>query len=128
MISSLAIFIGTLSPYHSGAQNQSSLNDPARLLVLPDSVPVYQLERSASEFGIIKNFFFWSYKNFISSQDIQSCVFEPSCSVYAKLALEKKGVVKGSLLTFDRLSRCHAFGAKHYHFDPQKGLLIDNVE
>lgn len=35
------------------------------------------------------------------------CVFTPSCSEYAVLAIAKFGVVKGVLLTGRRLARCH---------------------
>ncbi|MFH1260222.1 MAG: membrane protein insertion efficiency factor YidD [Elusimicrobiota bacterium] len=34
------------------------------------------------------------------------CVFEPSCSHYAELALREKGLVKGLKLTAKRLCRC----------------------
>ncbi len=35
------------------------------------------------------------------------CRFYPSCSSYAKEALEQHGVIKGSLLAVKRLSKCH---------------------
>lgn len=36
------------------------------------------------------------------------CVFHPSCSQYAVLAVEKYGVLRGSYLTARRLLRCNA--------------------
>lgn len=35
------------------------------------------------------------------------CVFEPSCSNYMILAIEKYGVVKGVVKGINRLLRCH---------------------
>ncbi|MCG9647952.1 membrane protein insertion efficiency factor YidD [Vibrio brasiliensis] len=36
----------------------------------------------------------------------QACLFEPSCSEYAILALRKYGLVIGWRLTINRLTRC----------------------
>ena len=36
----------------------------------------------------------------------KSCRFEPSCSEYSIQAIEKYGILKGSLLTTKRLFRC----------------------
>lgn len=44
----------------------------------------------------------------------KGCRFQPSCSQYAKEALEKHGVVRGTLLSVRRLSRCHPFGNAGY--------------
>ena len=35
------------------------------------------------------------------------CRFRPTCSEYAKIALKKHGLVKGILMTVNRLLRCH---------------------
>jgi len=35
-----------------------------------------------------------------------ACRFEPSCSCYGKLAIEKYGPWKGSRMTFNRICRC----------------------
>jgi putative membrane protein insertion efficiency factor len=37
------------------------------------------------------------------------CLFLPTCSEYAYVALARFGVVKGSWLALRRLSRCHPF-------------------
>ncbi|MCM8757106.1 MAG: membrane protein insertion efficiency factor YidD [Candidatus Omnitrophica bacterium] len=42
------------------------------------------------------------------------CRFYPSCSLYAMLALEKYGLLKGMYLTVRRLARCHPWGAGGY--------------
>ncbi|MDR2588600.1 MAG: membrane protein insertion efficiency factor YidD [Spirochaetales bacterium] len=35
------------------------------------------------------------------------CRYEPSCSVYARQAIEKYGLVRGGLLAVKRILRCH---------------------
>lgn len=59
------------------------------------------------------------YQYFISSQDIPACLFTPSCSHFAEQALTRFGIIKGLLLTSDRLQRCHTFSdkGKIYEFD-----------
>jgi len=37
------------------------------------------------------------------------CRFEPSCSVYFILSVEKYGVVRGALRGLARIARCHPF-------------------
>ncbi len=68
------------------------------------------------------------YKGFFSSQDNPSCVFHPSCSEYSVLALQQKGLLLGTLYTFDRLSRCHRFTKPdQYVFEPSKQRFYDPV-
>ena len=45
-----------------------------------------------------------------------ACRFQPSCSAYAREAIERHGAWRGSLLAARRLSKCHPFGASG--FDP----------
>ena len=52
-------------------------------------------------FGLLKN---------------NSCVFYPTCSEYTREALEKYGILKGSLLGFLRILRCHPW--QKNHIDP----------
>jgi len=55
---------------------------------------------------------FLVYKKFISSQDVDACVFTPSCSEYAMEAIDKKGIT-GLFDGLDRLLRCHPFVGKN---------------
>lgn len=50
-----------------------------------------------------------------------SCRFLPTCSQYAYEAINRYGVMKGSLLTAWRLVRCHPFSRGGY--DPVPGTL-----
>ena len=40
-----------------------------------------------------------------------ACRFTPTCSEYAREAIERHGVFHGSWLALRRVSRCHPFGA-----------------
>ena len=60
------------------------------------------------------------YQKGISSQDLPSCVFHPSCSRFAFGSIEQYGVLKGILLASDRLLRCNPFAPKYYQFDGEK--------
>ncbi|MGC9363327.1 MAG: membrane protein insertion efficiency factor YidD [Fidelibacterota bacterium] len=66
------------------------------------------------------------YQKSISSQDLPSCVFHPSCSRFAFGAIERFGPVKGILLAGDRLLRCNPFAHNYYKFDGEK--FSDPVE
>lgn len=44
------------------------------------------------------------------------CVFEPSCSEYAKQAILNRGICYGLILALSRIVRCHPFQKKL--FDP----------
>jgi len=71
---------------------------------------------------------FYVYKTFISSQDMPSCIFSPSCSQYAVDAFQQKGLITGWLATFDRLQRCHGLAnPAHYIMSPNKKLFYDPV-
>jgi putative membrane protein insertion efficiency factor len=39
-----------------------------------------------------------------------TCRFAPSCSAYAREAIERHGPAAGSLLAVRRVARCHPFG------------------
>jgi len=65
------------------------------------------------------------YQKGISSQDLPSCVFHPSCSRFAFGCIEQYGVFRGILLAADRLLRCNPFVRKYYEFDGEK--FVDPV-
>ncbi len=70
------------------------------------------------------------YQNYISTQDMPACIFTPSCSQFSREAIQICGPIKGVLLTFDRLQRCHTFSDKHkkwYSFDLEKNRFYDPV-
>jgi putative membrane protein insertion efficiency factor len=46
------------------------------------------------------------YQRYLSKHIGGHCVFEPSCSEYAKLAIQKYGFIYGWLNTLKRIARC----------------------
>ena len=72
------------------------------------------------------------YQVVISSQDVPACNFTPSCSRFTMEAIQKGGLLKGTLLGADRLMRCHWFSRKLYHekygITHDSGKLYDLVE
>jgi putative membrane protein insertion efficiency factor len=58
------------------------------------------------------------YKTLLSPFLPPACRFEPTCSVYARQAVEKYGVFKGTWLAVKRILRCQPFSKGGY--DPVK--------
>ena len=49
------------------------------------------------------------FKRFLSPLLPRACRFEPTCSVYAREAIERHGLARGLALSARRLLRCHPF-------------------
>jgi putative membrane protein insertion efficiency factor len=56
------------------------------------------------------------YKKSISPWLPRACRFEPTCSIYAREAIERYGLARGMTLSLRRLLRCHPFHSGG--FDP----------
>ena len=54
------------------------------------------------------------YQVIIAPYLTPSCRFQPSCSAYAKEAIMKYGIIKGTLLMSTRLLSCHPYGKSGY--------------
>ena len=67
------------------------------------------------------------YQKFISSQDGPACNFVPSCSRFGMACIQEYGMLRGLLLTSDRLLRCNGSPSTHYHRDQISGKFIDPV-
>lgn len=65
------------------------------------------LKKSKNEIEGTAAILFLTYKSFFSSQDQNSCVFTPSCSVYAMESLQHDNPLVAYFKIFDRLQRCH---------------------
>lgn len=82
----------------------------------------------SNEIKTLGSLMFLFYKEFISSQDINSCVFTPSCSVYAIESIKKKGIIVGGMAALDRITRCNGLAYGYYDIDKETNLNIDPVE
>ena len=86
------------------------------------------LANDGSEVEMVFTSLFWFYKSFISSQDGNSCGFHPSCSVYGVECIKRHGMVRGGVMTFDRLARCNGLSPEKYDKDLKRRLLLDPVK
>jgi putative membrane protein insertion efficiency factor len=55
-----------------------------------------------------------AYKRVISPMFMPACRYVPTCSEYAMEAVDTHGVVRGGLLAFGRVLRCHPFSKGGY--------------
>jgi putative component of membrane protein insertase Oxa1/YidC/SpoIIIJ protein YidD len=88
----------------------------------------YQLKNNKNELAFIFSLTFVFYKEILSSQDIDVCVFTPSCSVYAIESIKRKGAITGFFTAIDRLTRCNPGRNKNMPVDPVTGKFYDPVE
>lgn len=111
------------------AWNQiTSKSDQLKNLFKPAKKENYKsyLKKNSNELEATGAILFVGYKSFLSSQDMASCVFNPSCSVYAMQAIQNDNPFKAYVKIFDRLSRCHPFSAKgEYEYIKETGLYYD---
>ena len=56
------------------------------------------------------------YQNAVSPWTPPSCRYTPTCSAYARVAIERYGAGRGGWLALKRLLRCHPWGG--HGFDP----------
>lgn len=54
------------------------------------------------------------YRKYLSHIKLQCCRFYPSCSEYTIEAIEKYGVLAGSIKGLNRILRCHPFSRGGY--------------
>ncbi len=57
-----------------------------------------------------------AYRRWISPRMASRCRYEPSCSAYAQEAVERFGLIRGTILAAWRLLRCNPLS--HGGFDP----------
>jgi len=64
------------------------------------------VQRAARKF---RRFLFLMYRSVGATFFSNCCRFHPSCSVYAEIAWERFGFIKGAWLTIRRVIQCHPF-------------------
>jgi len=60
------------------------------------------------------------YQTLISPLTPSTCRYQPTCSYYAKEALQKHGLFKGGWLALKRILSCHPWGGSGYDPVPDK--------
>jgi len=79
----------------------------------------------------LKPFYFmlWAYKSVASGQLYNECAFVPSCSRFSYRSIHEFGLLKGVLMTADRLTRCNGNAyddAPRYLIDSKNAKITDN--
>jgi uncharacterized protein len=87
-----------------------------------------QINKNSNELELLVSALFFLYKELLSSQDSNKCAFHPSCSLYSILAIKEEGVLKGGIMTFDRLTRCNGLSPEKYKIDLKKKVLVDPIK
>ena len=68
------------------------------------------------------------YQNVLSKHISAHCLYTPSCSEFSKDAIREYGVLKGAILSVDRINRCNIFSAmdlKNHRLDPTTNRYSD---
>ncbi len=99
-----------------------------RATVLSDDDKLEANSHEISPLGFTANGLLTIYQTFISSQDNKVCNFSPSCSHFARDAINRAGFIKGSLMASDRLLRCHPHSVGKYPIDIKSMKSVDPVD
>ena len=83
--------------------------------------------QETSELKLVATGLIRLYQKFISSQDGPTCNFVPTCSRFGMACIQEYGILRGVILTADRLIRCNGSHATHYHKDPITQKYIDPI-
>lgn len=59
------------------------------------------------------------YQGAVSPWLPPACRYEPTCSEYAKVAVERHGLGRGAWLAIRRIGRCHPFGGSGWDPVPE---------
>ncbi|RMG48708.1 MAG: membrane protein insertion efficiency factor YidD [Acidobacteria bacterium] len=60
------------------------------------------------------------YRLLVSPWLGRNCRYLPSCSVYAEMAIEEWGAIRGTLLAVRRVARCHPFSRTGLDLPPRR--------
>lgn len=123
----ILVVIGTLSATMNvwGEENISFVLAHTCTKPVPNNAT--QSLKAKTELGYLGFLMLNSYQRFIATQDKPVCIFSTSCSNFGMLAIEKKGFLKGTLLTADRLTRCNTQALHYYKTNPVNLRKYDPV-
>lgn len=126
----LAIILFVILPFKVLAQDLEDIKKFENLFAEKSHTHNWgaQLKDNKNELSFIFSAFFVTYKEILSSQDIDACVFTPSCSVYAIESIKRKGVIVGYFNAIDRLTRCNPGRNKNLPIDLTTGKYYDPLE
>ena len=116
------------SPAFAGEASDLAFIRKANPITTPKSQGIVRFNpQETSELKLAATGLIRLYQKFISSQDGPTCNFAPSCSRFGMACIQEYGMVRGLLLTADRLLRCNGSQSRHYHKDGITGKYIDPI-
>ncbi len=71
------------------------------------------------------------YQKLISPQFSSGCLYEPSCSSFSKQLISEYGLLKGTIVSADRLMRCNKLGGhdiEAHQLDAKSGKVLEDIE
>jgi len=122
-IFTIILLLSSFSVFAQTSDDIAFIKKSATLSERPYYISLAQ--NSKGVFAKSASLLFLFYKNFISSQDMASCSFYPSCSEYALIVVRKQNLFIGTMNFFDRLTRCHTLTPQHYHINTELRLQMD---
>ena len=126
-VSCLSVFVFVLPAFSDEAADLAFIRK-VNPIVKPKPQEVVRFNpQETSELKLVATGLIRFYQKFISSQDVPACGFHPSCSRFGMACIQKYGMVRGLLLTADRLIRCNGSQWQHYHKDSVTDKYIDPV-
>ncbi len=89
-------------------------SEHAQILSMMDAVP-YKMEEyhqpkivfSFNPLKLMARTLMYVYQKEITYMIGATCMYHPSCSEFSKQCIDQYGIIKGGLLTMDRLTRCN---------------------
>jgi putative component of membrane protein insertase Oxa1/YidC/SpoIIIJ protein YidD len=125
-----AIILFVILPFNCLAQNKGDLKKIENMFAEKSHNHNWgdQLKDNRNELNFILSATFVLYKEILSSQDIDACVFTPSCSVYAIESVKQEGIIIGFMNSIDRLTRCNPGPKRDVPIDLSTGKYFDPVE
>ncbi len=117
-----------VSPTFAGEAADLAFIRKANPIMIPKPKEVVRFNlQETSELKLAATGLIRLYQKFISSQDGPTCAFTPSCSRFGMACIKEYGVLRGVVLTADRLIRCNGSQSRHYHKDPITGKYMDPI-
>ena len=106
LLLSLAVMLSALQLYPQSKSDMAILKQKCKAGFSVETLhPPATGKRSFYPAGIMLKF----YSRVMSQQLSADCAFDLTCSRFSYRAIGRYGIVKGVLLTADRLTRCHKF-------------------
>jgi len=86
--------------------------------------------KKCNPLGLIIGGSLYVYQNIIYRHIAADCLFTPNCPEFSRQVLKEEGLIKGGILSIDRISRCNRIAGqdlRHMSPDPLTHRYFDPV-